>query len=52
MNHNDFNIKLANAIIYFLIFILVTLIGYNIFLLIHNKPNKIPPKNSIEVFPS
>ena len=52
MNSNKFNIKAADALICLLIFILITLISYNIYLLIHNSNNTIPPKNSIEVFPS
>ncbi len=52
MDSNKFNIKAANAIIYFLLFVLITLIIYNIYLLIHNPKNNIQPKNSVEVFPS
>lgn len=53
MNNNKVTKKAADYIIYFLIICLISLIGFNIYLLIHNNSNsKIQPKNSIEVFPS
>lgn len=53
MNNNKITQKTADYIIYILIFCLITLIGYNIYLLVHNNAiSNIPPKNSIEVFPS
>ena len=53
MNNNKVTKTVADYIIYFLIVCLISLIGYNVYLLIHNSTNsKTPPKNSIEVFPS